>query len=109
MIEVAFTYDFLQGIDENAYARLARKATNMIVSAEGFIEFRANRNLVGSPHVRRTSVWESFAHYAALAQEPEFQKVTAEFRTYVKNLEVIFWGPSPLLPDPIKHTDEEDS
>ena len=103
MVEVAFTYDFLAGIDENAYARLARKATNIIVAADGFVEFHAHRNLIGSPHVRRTSVWKSFEHYARMAEQPEFQKITAEFRSYVKNLEVVFWGPSPLLPEPIRH------
>ena len=102
MIQVAFTYNFLPGIDENAYARLARRATNMMVSADGFVEFHAHRNMIGSPHVRRTSIWKSFVHYAAFAQQPEFQKITAEFRTYVTNLEVVFWGPSPLLPDPIR-------
>ena len=102
MIEVSFTYDFQPGIDEEAYAKLAKEATAMMVSAQGFIEFRAHRNLVGSPHVRRTSVWESLTHWAALAQQPEFQKLTAEFRTYVTNLDVQFWGPSPLAPHPIR-------
>jgi heme-degrading monooxygenase HmoA len=102
MIEVVFTYDFLADIDEHAYAKLAHKATRMMVSADGFIEFHANRNIVGSPLVRRTSVWESFAHYAAFVQQPEFQKINNEFRTYVKNLEVFFWGPSLLVPESIK-------
>jgi heme-degrading monooxygenase HmoA len=102
MIEVVFTYDFHPGIDEQAYAKLAKRATAMMVTAPGFIEFRAHRNLVGSPHVRRTSVWESLAHWAALAQQQDFQKLTAEFRTYVTNLEVRLWGPSPLAPHPIR-------
>jgi heme-degrading monooxygenase HmoA len=102
MVEVTFTYDFHPQIDYNAYAKLAKKATELMVSADGFIEFHANRNLVGSPHVRRTSVWRSLTHWAALAQQPEFQKLTAEFRLYVTNLEVHFWGPSPLLPEPIR-------
>lgn len=106
MIEVAFTYDFLQNIDENAYARLARKATAMMVAAEGFIEFHSNRNLLGSPHVRRTSVWKSFADYAALIEDPEFQKINAEFRTFVTNLEVTAWGPSPLMPNPMRAKDK---
>ena len=101
MIEVSFTYNFHPGIDENAYAHLAKRATAMLTSAHGFIEFRAHRNLLGSPHVRRTSVWESLAHWAALAQQPEFQKLNAEFRTYVTNLDVQIWGPSPLVPNPI--------
>lgn len=102
MVEVAFTYDFLPNIDESAYAKIAKRATVLMAQSEGFIEFHANRNLLGSPHVRRTSVWKSLAHYAALAQREDFQKLTAEFRLYVTNLKVNFWGPSPIMPNPIK-------
>lgn len=102
MIEVAFTYDFLPDIDEKAYANLARQATAMMIAADGFIELRAHRNLTGSPQVRRTSVWESMVHWAAVAQTSEFQDITAEFRTFVTNLDVQLWGPSPLTPESIK-------
>ena len=102
MVEIAFTYDFVPGIDEAAYSRLAKRATAMMVSAPGFLEFRAHRSLVGTPHVRRTSVWESLVHWAALAQSREFQEITAEFRTYVTNVDVQMWGPSPLVPHPIR-------
>ena len=102
MIEVVYTYDFLPDIDEEAYAQTARKDTMMMVSTPGFIEFRAHRNLVGSPNVRRTSVWKSLTHWATLVQKPEFQKITSDFRTYVTNLEVQLWGPSPLVPRPIR-------
>ena len=102
MVEVAFTYDFLPGVDEKAYARLAKNATRMMKAAEGFVEFHAHRNMLGSPHVRRTSVWQSFAHYAAFAETPDFQKLTADFRAYVTRLDVQVWGPSPLVPQPIK-------
>ena len=102
MIEVEFTYDILNDIDEDAYSRLARKATIMMLNAEGFIELRANRNLLGSPHVRRSSIWESMEHYSRLAEDPEFQKITHEFRKYVTHMEVILWGPSPYVPEPIR-------
>jgi heme-degrading monooxygenase HmoA len=102
MIEVSFTYDFHPGFDEEAYKQLAKKANTMMLAAPGFIEFRAHRNLIGSPHVRRTSVWQSLSHWAALAQQPEFQKLTAEFRVYVTNLDVQLWGPSPLVPRSIR-------
>jgi len=102
MIEVVFTYDFLPGIDDAAYARIATKATSMMLAADGFIEFHANRNMLGSPNVRRTSVWKSFAHYAALVEHPEFQKINVEFRTFVTNLDIVIWGPSPLIPEPIR-------
>jgi len=102
MIEVTFTYDFHSNIDELAYTKLARKATKLMLSAEGFIEFHAHRNMTGSPHVKRTSVWRSLADWATFAQDPEFQKLTAEFRTYVTNLDVQLWGPSPITPNPVK-------
>ena len=102
MIEVAFTYDFIPDIDERAYAKLARRANAMMLKAEGFVEFRAHRNMIGSPHVRRTSVWDSLADWANLTQNQEFQEITAEFRTFVTNLDVQIWGPSPYVPEPIR-------
>lgn len=102
MIEVAFTYDFIPNFDVATYTKVARSATQIMLSSKGFIEFRANRNLMGSPNVRRTSVWQSFSDYAAMAQSPEFQKVTQEFRKFVTNIDVQIWGPSPISPDPIR-------
>jgi heme-degrading monooxygenase HmoA len=106
MIEVAFTYDLVPGIDLKAYTNLARRATAFMMAADGFIEFRAHRNLTGSPQVRRTSVWESLAHWAAMAETTDFQNVTAEFRMFVTNLDVQLWGISPLAPEPIRKNPE---
>jgi heme-degrading monooxygenase HmoA len=102
MIEVAFTYDFIPNFDVAAYTKVARTATQIMVSSKGFIEFRANRNLMGSPNVRRTSVWQSFADYAAMSQSPEFQKITEDFRKFVTHIDVQIWGPSPISPEPIR-------
>jgi len=102
MIEVAFTYDFIPNFDVAAYTKVARDATQIMLSSKGFIEFRANRNMMGSPNVRRTSVWQSLSDYAAMVQSPEFQKVTQEFRKFVTNIDVQIWGPSPISPDPIR-------
>lgn len=102
MIEVTFTYDFHHDIDEETYSRLARKATAMMLNAPGFIELRASRNMLGSPHVRRTSVWESMAHWAAFAETEEFQKITHDFRKYATHMNVNIWGPSPYVPEPIR-------
>ncbi len=101
MIEVAFCYDFHPDIDEEQYARLARHATALMREAPGFVEFRAHRNLTGSPHVRRTTVWSSLSAWAAFAERPDFQAVNSEFRTYVTHLDVQLWGASPLVPEPL--------
>ena len=106
MIEVAFAYDLVPGIDLKAYTSLTRRATALMLDADGFIEFRAHRNLTGSPQVRRTSVWESLMHWAAVTQTQEYQNLMAEFRLYVTNLDVQLWGPSPLAPEPVRKNPE---
>ena len=45
MIEVAFTYDFHTGMDQRGYARVAKNPIRLMKNAEGFIEFRAQRNM----------------------------------------------------------------
>ena len=102
MVEVAFTYDFIPNFDVVAYTKVARSATQIMLSSKGFIEFRANRNLMGSPNVRRTSAWQSLSDYAVMAQSPEFQKITEDFRKFVTNIDVQIWGPSPISPEPIR-------
>lgn len=102
MIEVAFAYDLVPGIDLKAYTDLTRRATAFMMAADGFVEFRAHRNMCGSPQVRRTSVWESIVHWAAVAQTTEYQNLTKEFRMFVTNLDVQIWGPSPLAPEPVR-------
>ena len=61
MIEVNMTYDFLPGIDQQAYGELARRAIATVLEAPGFVEFRANRNVLGSPQVRSSTVWRTLA------------------------------------------------
>lgn len=102
MIEVTFTYNFIPNIDLKAYANLAKRATALMLSAKGFVEFRAHRNMIGSPHVRRTSVWESLADWASFDQTAGVQELTEEFRAFVRDLDVQIWGPSPLTPEPIR-------
>lgn len=102
MIEVTFTYDFHPDFNEADYIELVKRATGMMVMAEGFIEFRAHRNILGSPQVRRTSVWTSLARWGAFAQQPEFQQISTEFPKFVANLEVQIWGASPITPEIIK-------
>lgn len=102
MIEVTFSYDFQPDFDEDAYKELVHKATAMMLMAEGFVEFRAHRNILGSPLVRRTSVWENLSFWAAFAQQPEFQAVSADFHRFVTNMDVQIWGASPISPETIR-------
>ena len=61
MIEVQTTWDFLPDMDQDEYAQWSKKKVELQLKAPGFIEFRANRNLLGQPQVRATSVWKTMS------------------------------------------------
>ena len=61
MIEVNKTYEFLSGIDQQAYGKNAKKWKEMMLRVPGLVELRSQRNILGSPSVRLTLVWKTLA------------------------------------------------
>ena len=102
MIEVNLTYDLLPGIDQQAYGEWGKKAVEKLLQAPGIIEFRGNRNVLGSPQVRSISVWQTLADWARHLESAEWQALESELRAFGSNLKVEIWGPSPVIPDPIR-------
>lgn len=104
MIEVNLTYDLLTGIDQKAYSVWAQTAVGAVLEAPGLIEFRANRNILGSPQVRSTSLWRSLTDWANYTETDEWRQLEAEFREFITNLRVEIWRPSPVMPEPMRPT-----
>lgn len=102
MIEVHLTYDFLPGVDLNVYAAWAKKAIATVLNAPGVVEFRANRSLLGTPLIRSTSVWKTAADWGNFVQSPEWNALLAEMSAFVTPPRVEIWGPSPLVPEPLR-------
>ena len=102
MIEMNLIYDFLPGIDQEAYQAWAKKAVGSVLKSPGIIEFRANRNVLGSPQVRATSVWKTLADWANFNESSEWQELATEMQAFTKNVSVELWGPSPVVPEPIR-------
>ncbi len=102
MIEMDMTYDLLPGIDQEAYQAWAKNAVGLMLKAPGIIEFRANRSLLGSPQVRATSVWKTLADWGNYNQSSEWQGLRTEMQAYATNVRVDIWGPSPVVPKPIR-------
>ncbi|SAL69704.1 hypothetical protein AWB67_03983 [Caballeronia terrestris] len=96
-IEVVHKYDLLPGADQQAYGELTRKAAAALLRATGLVEIRADRNLLGSPHVKATSVWRTLVDWEAAKGIEELAALEAESRRYVTNVSVEIWGPSQLL------------
>jgi heme-degrading monooxygenase HmoA len=100
MIEVTITWNLKADINSQAYEEFANKATRLYLNAPGFVEFRVHRNLLGSPTVRATYVWQSLADWAKFFESAELQALGAELRTFATDIETQLWGPSPIIPEP---------
>ena len=102
MIEANTTWDLFPDIDREAYGEFAKKAVGAALKAPGIIEFRANRNMLGSPQVRSTSVFKTLADWASFTDSDEWRALEAELRIFATNIKVEVWGPSPVLPEPVR-------
>ena len=101
MLEVCVAYDLLPGISQDSYGTWAKKAISATLAQDGLIEFRAHRNMLGSPAVRTTSVWRSGTDWIAFA-EGGWKPLESELRGLATNLRMEVWGPSPLVPEPLR-------
>jgi len=101
MIEVDLFYEFRRDIDQQAYLQWAKKTIGAILQQPGIIEFRAYRNVMISPEVRSTSVWQTLADWASFAESATWQELLQEMRTFTTGIRVEIWGPSPVVPEPL--------
>ncbi len=101
-IEVHWSYDFLPGMDKKAYAEFSKTAIATFMKAPGLIEFRANRNVLATPQIRTTTVWQSIGDWAKFGESKEWEAIEAQLRTFVTNIRVEIWGPSPMVPKPLR-------
>ena len=103
MFEVNLLYDFVPGIDRAEYLEWAKKTIGMVMQTPGLIEFRAQRNALGSPYIRTTTVWNTQADWVNFTESVNWQEIEAELRAlYAVNIKVELWGPSPVVPEPLK-------
>jgi hypothetical protein len=101
-IEVHWCFDLLPGTDQKAFAEFVKNVIATCMKAPGLIEYRANRNVLGSPHGRATTVWQSLSDWAKFVESKEWAEIEAKARTFQTNIRVEIWGPSPLVPKPLR-------
>ncbi|MCP4723998.1 MAG: hypothetical protein GY863_03125 [bacterium] len=103
MIEVNMTWRFLPKINHNDYVSWAKEANGIMIRASGLVEFRANRNLLGSPQVRITTVWEKLADWAEFNEGKDWQtQKSILLDRFAAEIKMDIWGPSEIVPEPIR-------
>jgi len=73
-----------------------------MLKAFGLVEFRAHRNILGTPQVRSTSVSKTLSDWATYTDSDEWRTLEAEVRAFATNIRVEIRGPSPVLPEPVR-------
>jgi len=102
VIEIAMYFELLPGKDQKAYAELSKAVVAMALEATGVVEVRGHRNMLGAPQVRFTTVWERLVDWATFNESKEWQEAWAEMTPFLTNLRLEIWGPSPIVPEPLR-------
>jgi heme-degrading monooxygenase HmoA len=102
MIESNLRYDLLPNLDMKAYKEWVKKAVEVMAKQPGMIEFRANRNVLGSPQIRTSTTWRSLEDWAKYEQSNTWHLMQAELRGFATNVKIELWGPSPLVSEPVR-------
>lgn len=87
-------------VDE--YLKWTESAIKRTLAVPGVIEFRAYRPSSGSSQVVSTYEFADLNAWATWQSNEDMQKVMFELHTLALNVEVEVWGPSSIVPEPIR-------
>jgi antibiotic biosynthesis monooxygenase (ABM) superfamily enzyme len=85
-----------------AYVEWAKTAIPRILAGPGVVEFRGYRPASGDHQVVITLEFSDMAAWAAWYSDEEVQKLLGEGRMYEMDVSYELWGPSPIVPEPIR-------
>jgi hypothetical protein len=86
----------------------AVKTAEAMAKQPVMLEFRANRNALGSPLLRSVSMWRSMENWAKF-NVSAWHSIEAELRGFATNVKVEVWGPSPVLSEPVRPAKQAES
>jgi len=84
------------------YAEWAQGAIQRTLAAGGVVEFRGYRPASGDAQVVVTYEFADMVGWAAWYEHDDVQQVLTELRTLANNVTLDLWGPSPIVPKPIR-------
>lgn len=86
----------------DAYLEWTSGAIKSALGVPGVVEIRAYRTAVGASQTVATFEFADLAAWAAWSSSDVVQKLLADGHTVALNLKTELWGPSPLVPAPIR-------
>jgi quinol monooxygenase YgiN len=86
----------------DAYNEWVGSAVRRTLAVPGLVEFRAYRPHTGEYQIVATYEFEDLAAWAAWRSNEDMQRLENELRTLVSDVTNEVWGPSPVVPKPIR-------
>lgn len=84
------------------YLAWAQRSIPTVAGADGVVEFGAYRAVSGSHRVVTTVQFSDLATWQTWYESEAAQTVLANAASVMVNVETELWGPSPVLPQPIR-------
>jgi quinol monooxygenase YgiN len=84
------------------YLKWTEGAIKRVLAVPGVIELRAYRAATGPGQIALTYEFADMAAWAAWYSHADVQKVIAELYSLAVDISVELWGPSPVVPAPIR-------
>jgi quinol monooxygenase YgiN len=85
-----------------AYLKFAQRAVPGTVSVPGVVEFRAYRPVTGASAVALTYEFADLSAWAAWYDDARIKQIVEELQTVATDISTELWGPSPIVPQPIR-------
>lgn len=101
MVLYVFKYD-IHPDKGDVYTQFVRRAIPVLLNAPGVVELRAYRPAAGAPQVVATWEFADMAAWAGWQSNADVQKTVAELLPLTLNLTNELWGPSPVVPAPLR-------
>ncbi|MDW7739096.1 MAG: antibiotic biosynthesis monooxygenase family protein [Bacillota bacterium] len=90
-------------VDE--YLNWTKSSIPRTMSVPGVIEFRAYRPASGSSQVVVTYEFADMSSWAAWQGHEDMQALLSELHTVAAGIKLELWGPSPVVPEPMRTCD----
>ena len=85
-----------------AYLEFAQSAIPRTLAVPGVVEFRGYRPASGDSQVVVTFEFGDMAAWADWYGHDDVQQVIDELRTVANDVTLELWGPSPIVPQPVR-------
>ena len=94
-------YEILPGKTEE-FIDWAKAAIPQILAVPGLVEMRSYRTQAGNGQIVTTYEFADMAAWASWQSSETMQRMLVESRVYMLNVNAELWGPSPVVPEPLR-------